>query len=175
MQHTDSIWGQVLIRASALVKRYRGMRDGPQNSWSLVGRAAQKFEEALPQAKDRDHAYALWTRAMVSVLNDLHRKRISRPPNVPMPESIAADSGHELLDRDTREALDSALVGLAKLDERKVMIVLLRHVHELTWEETAEHLGLSVGKTRREWDFSVAWLRRELRRKGVGFDQELGK
>lgn len=166
MEHTDSVWNQVVRRASGLMKRYASLRDGPQNSWSLVGRAAQKFEQALPEAQSREHACALWSRAMVSVLNDLYRRERARAPIGPLAED-QPDPEASSLNLDAHAKLEDAIFALGELDERKALLVVLRYLNGLTWAELAERMDLSVGKVRREVDFSKAWLRRELRIRGV--------
>jgi RNA polymerase sigma factor (TIGR02999 family) len=60
-------------------------------------------------------------------------------------------------------ALDEALNRLAKIDERKVVIVELRYFSGLSVEETAEAMSLSEITIKREWLKAKAWLYRELR------------
>jgi RNA polymerase sigma factor (TIGR02999 family) len=55
-------------------------------------------------------------------------------------------------------ALDDALRGLAKLDERKARIVEMKFFAGLTTEEIAGALALSVATIEREWSFARAWL-----------------
>ena len=61
-------------------------------------------------------------------------------------------------------ALDEALQGLARLDERKSQVVELRFFAGLNADETAEVLGISPRTVHREWDLARAWLFRELHR-----------
>src|SRR4029450_2438555 len=61
-------------------------------------------------------------------------------------------------------ALDEALQGLAKFDQRKSQMVELRFFGGLSIEETAEVLGVSPGTVMRDWTLAKAWLRRELSR-----------
>ncbi len=62
-------------------------------------------------------------------------------------------------------ALDEAVESLAKFDDRKSRIVELRFFGGLTFEETAEVLGVSSRTVHREWDLARAWLFQELRRR----------
>jgi DNA-directed RNA polymerase specialized sigma24 family protein len=169
MDPTPSLWEGILRRASALRRRYANLAEAPQDTWSLVNRvAAEKFAGQLaPDARDRGHVYGLWTRAMVSVLNDLHRR--ARPPASAALEHVAG--GEEPRDEDLRvlaEVLDELARQDAAMGERKALLVALRYVEGLTWEELASALGSSVRRTRDEWDVTRAWLRRELERRGVG-------
>ena len=59
-------------------------------------------------------------------------------------------------------ALDDALERLTELDQRKSRVVELRIFGGLTIEETAEAMQVAVITVRRDWQFALAWLRREL-------------
>ena len=59
-------------------------------------------------------------------------------------------------------ALDEALEGLARIDERKSRIVELRFFGGLSVEETAEVMALAPVTVMREWSKAKAWLYREL-------------
>jgi RNA polymerase sigma factor (TIGR02999 family) len=61
-------------------------------------------------------------------------------------------------------ALDDALSGLSRLDERQSRIVELRYFGGMTNEETALVLGISPATVKREWNVAKAWLSREIRR-----------
>jgi len=51
---------------------------------------------------------------------------------------------------------------LTAIDARKTRIVELRVFGGLTIEETAEVMQVAVITVRRDWQFSLAWLRKEL-------------
>jgi DNA-directed RNA polymerase specialized sigma24 family protein len=61
-------------------------------------------------------------------------------------------------------ALDEVLQELAKLDDRKSRLIELPYFGGLTAEETAEVLGISLRTVHREWDLTLSWLFRALRR-----------
>ena len=61
-------------------------------------------------------------------------------------------------------AIDEALQALAKKYERKSQVVELRFFGGLSVEETAEALTVSPETVMRDWKFSKAWLKNELRR-----------
>ena len=61
-------------------------------------------------------------------------------------------------------ALDDALKELAKFDEQKAKIVELRFFGGLTFEETAEVLGISVITAKRHWRLTKAWLYGQMKR-----------
>jgi RNA polymerase sigma factor (TIGR02999 family) len=60
------------------------------------------------------------------------------------------------------EALDDALVRLARLSPRQSQIVELRYFGGLTVEEVANLLHLSPKTVKRDWSIARAWLHREL-------------
>ena len=55
-------------------------------------------------------------------------------------------------------ALHEALESLAELDTRKARVVELRYFGGLSVEETAEVLGLTPIRVKRDWDKARAWL-----------------
>lgn len=59
-------------------------------------------------------------------------------------------------------ALDQALDGLRRKDERWARIVELRFFGGLTGDEVANALGLSRRTVTREWTLARAWLRKAL-------------
>ena len=59
-------------------------------------------------------------------------------------------------------ALDEALHGLARLDERQSRIFELRFFGGLTVEETAEVMNISPATVKREWTIAKLYLQREL-------------
>ena len=71
---------------------------------------------------------------------------------------LTTDKGYGLV------ALDDALDALARLDERKSRVVELRCFGGLSVDATAEALTISPETVMRDWKFSKAWLRSELRR-----------
>jgi RNA polymerase sigma-70 factor (ECF subfamily) len=59
-------------------------------------------------------------------------------------------------------AVDDALNQLAKVDDRKSQVVVMRFFGGLSVEETAEVLKVSPGTVARDWRLAKAWLMREL-------------
>lgn len=171
MDPTPSLWEGILRRASALRRRYGNLSEAPQDTWSLVNRVAvEKFQGRLvPEARDRGHVFGLWTKAMVSVLNDLHRRsrRRERYAAEPGPEPRSPAETNEESVAQLAEALQDLARQDAEMGEHKALLVALRYFEGLTWEELASALGSSVHRTRDEWAVTRAWLRRELKRRGV--------
>ena len=170
MEPTPAVWDELLRRAHVLRRRYVNLRDPPQSTWSLVNRAASRFRDgATPHTTDSSHFFAVWTRAMCSVLNDLYRRQ-KREERRGLGRRIPMDA--DVPDRTERDdsslqALDAALVELGTFDGRKALILTLRYFEGMTWQQIADALRTSVTSVRREWEFSKAWLRRELKKSGI--------
>ena len=113
---------------------------------------------------DRAHFYAVASRLMRRILVDYakaHRsnkrgggERPSTLEGVPVaaPDAPAADI---LL-------IDEALARLAQFDGRKSDIVVLHFFGGMTYDETAEALGISAATVHRELRLGKAWLLNEL-------------
>ena len=172
MDPTPSTWEQIARRASALRRRHGDHGLAPGSTWSLVGRAAQRFGDgAVPEAREPGHALAQWQLAMVSVLRDLHRRhetarRHGLAPGAP-PELEPAADGPEPEDAEALACLRGALDALAEADERAARVLALRYAGELTWAQIAERVDASVTTVRRDWALGLAWLRRDLGRRGL--------
>ena len=135
------------LQATALVNEaYVRMLDARQVNW-----------------QNRTHFLAMAARMMRRILVEFARARIREKRGggaikVSLAEGmLTTDKGYELV------ALDDALDALAKLDERKGRVVELRFFGGLSVDETAEALTVSAETVMRDWKFSKAWLRNELR------------
>lgn len=142
----------------------RGERGGHTlQATALVHEAYARMVDMEVSWQDRAHFFAVAARVMRRILVD-HAKSVRRAKRgggavkVSLDESLFVDqeSVSDLVD------LDDALVGLAKFDERKAQVVELRYFGGMTYDETAEALGLSVATVDRELRLAKAWLYREL-------------
>ena len=113
--------------------------------------------------KSRKHFYAIVARRMRHVLieharGQLTAKRGKRAPHIDVDDAkfLSVEMSEELV------MLDEALTKLAKIDERKAMIVELRHFGGFTHEEIAEIMGVSQTTVERDWRFARSWLKREM-------------
>jgi RNA polymerase sigma-70 factor, ECF subfamily len=59
-------------------------------------------------------------------------------------------------------AVDEALTRLATFDERQAAILELHFFTDLTFDEIAQHLGISVRTVKRDWTMARAWLHGQL-------------
>jgi RNA polymerase sigma factor (TIGR02999 family) len=142
----------------------RGERAG--NAIQATALVHEAFIRLVP-AQDVDwqnrlHFVAVATRTMRRVLVDLARERASRKRggravHVTLDSAVAAPAASlDML------ALEDALDGLARVDQRKARVVELRFFSELTVEETAQVLEVSNDTVARDWRMARAWLRRAL-------------
>jgi RNA polymerase sigma-70 factor (ECF subfamily) len=113
--------------------------------------------------QDRAHFLAVVARLMRRILVDAarakrYRKRGGDAVKITWHEdlALAGQPQPDLL------ALDDALAGLAKMDERRSQVIELRFFGGLTVEETAVALKVSPDTVMRESRLAKAWLAREL-------------
>ena len=115
--------------------------------------------------QNRAHFFGVAAQMMRRILVDFARQR----PRIE--KGAGAEARHISLEyaltvTDEKDsdllALDEALAGLEKIDERKSRIVELRFFAGLSVEETAEVMRLAPVTVIREWNKAKAWLYREL-------------
>ena len=119
--------------------------------------------------RTRAHFQALAARVMRHVLVDHARSRDAAKRGGDRTRVTLSDmaAGGEESAVDF-ESLDRALSELAELNERTARVVELRFFGDLTLEEVAEHLGISLSSAEREWRFARAWLMDRLSGKDAG-------
>jgi RNA polymerase sigma factor (TIGR02999 family) len=141
------------------------------NTTALVNEAYLRLvNQTRVNWQNRAHFFAASAQAMRSILIDLARSRNRQRRgggaiHVSLDETLVFSDGRaeELI------ALDDALKGLAKLDERKSRIVEMRYFGGLNAEETAEVLKISTATVDREWRRARAWLYSELKQSDAGY------
>jgi RNA polymerase sigma factor (TIGR02999 family) len=145
-----------------IARQHLGGRRGAQTleSAALANEAYLKLIHAGSiQCENRAHFLALCSQIFRRILVDHARsrgsdKRGGRSERVPLDEVLlgAAARGIEIL------ALNEALESLAEIDTRKARVVELRYFGGLSVEETAEVLGITPIRVKRDWDKARAWL-----------------
>ena len=143
---------------------------------ALVNEAYMRLVHGSDQGwENRSYFFSVAATAMRRILVDSARSRKAvkrgegqRP--LPLDEMDGAEpqsaAGGALFD--DLEALDRALdrLGSQPVHKRKCTIVELRFFVGLTVEQTAEVLGLSAATVARDWEFTRAWLQRDMERAG---------
>ena len=118
--------------------------------------------------QNRAHFFGIAAQMIRRILVDYARarqagKRGAGAERLSLDEAIAVPGAPDL----DLLALDDALEGLAKIDERQSRLVELRFFAGLTLEETAEVLQMSIATAKRDWVSAKAWLSREIRRQSA--------
>jgi len=116
-----------------------------------------------PQWNGRRHFFAAAAEAMRRILveNARRKKRLKRGGDLERVDVAEAEIPAPLPD-DELLALDEALVKLAQINARAAELVKLCFFVDLTQEQAAKELGISVSTAERTWAFARAWLFREI-------------
>ena len=111
------------------------------------------------RCENRVHFLALCSQIIRRILVDHARgrgyaKRGGDVERVPLDEALlgAQARGIDIL------ALNEALESLAEIDARQARVVELRYFGGLSVEETAEVLGITPVRVKRDWQRAKAWL-----------------
>ena len=117
----------------------------------------------------RQHFFAAAAEAMRHILVDRARRR----------QAAKRGAGAQHIDADEVDipapapddqllAVHEALAKFAAVDARKAELVKLRYFVGLSFEETAETLGIAVPTAKQWWAYARAWLRVEIAGSGTG-------
>ncbi len=124
----------------------------------LMGGDGQRFP-------GRAYFFAAAGEAMRRILVETARrkKRLKRGGNLQRVDIEKVDLPAPLPDDDLL-ALDEALTKLAEFDPRAAAVVKLCFFVEMTQEQAAKELGVSICTVERTWAFARAWLFREVQK-----------
>lgn len=155
------VYEQLRKLAARCLRAERG--DHTLRATALVHEAYLRMADAGGDWNDRLHFYAVAARVMRHILVDHARagnreKRGSGAVHVALDEAIAVGP---MCGPGVSE-LDDAMQRLALHDARKSQIVELLYFGGLTYDETAEVLGISPATVHRELRMAKAWLQRDL-------------
>lgn len=111
--------------------------------------------------ENRGHFFAIASQAMRRILVDHARarhavKRDGVKISLDNAETVSVEVNQTLID------LDFALNELATFDELQAKVIELRYFGGLTYEQTAQVLGISISTVQREWTLARAWLFRKI-------------
>ncbi len=130
---------------------------------ALVNEAFVRLSEAELDIQDRVHFLAIAARTMRRILADYGRARRSQKRGgglspVTLHEDVVPDGRPtDIVD------IDDALSRLAEIDARSSDALVLHFFGGLTFDETAEALGISAATVDRDLRFAKAWLANELK------------
>ena len=147
-------------------RRLAGERSGHTlQTTALVHEAYARMADADLRLEDRAHFFALAARTMRRILVDYARARLTEKRGGGA-EAVTLDRvSVKLADKGEPAeilALHEALEALERQDSRKAQVVEAHIFGGLTYEETAEALGISPATVARDLQMAKAWLAREL-------------
>ena len=142
---------------------YAERPDHTLRSTALVHEAYMRMLGANVDWQDRTHFYAVAARILRRVLVEYARKN-NREKHGGGVRKIELDDALVVGPEASAIVveLDQALDRLAKHDQRKSEIVQLLYFGGMTYDETADALGISAATVHREMKLAKAWLFREL-------------
>lgn len=148
-----------------LARRYlqKERTDHTLQATGLVNEAFIRLVGTDVPWEDRAHFFAVAARMMRRILIDHAKARKSAKRGGAEPKTSYED-GRIADDTPAVDILevDEALNRLAEIDERKADVVVLHFFGGLTYEETAEALGISAATVDRHLRLGKAWLLNEL-------------
>jgi len=162
----DELYQLVYAELHRLAHRYMRRENAGHTlqTTALVNEAYLRLAEAKDlNWQDRAHFFAVSANVMRRILIDEARARRSERRGgdnlmIAIDEALDAEKQEDL----DLVALDLALQGLAKINERQSKVVELRYFGGLSVEETSAVLGVSPDTVMRDWRFAKAWLKREM-------------
>jgi RNA polymerase sigma factor (TIGR02999 family) len=116
------------------------------------------------EIRNRQHFFALATRAMRQVLVEEARRRKADKRQAPGEAGSAwlDVAGAARQDPERALLLSPMLDRLLEIDPRAASVLDLRFFLGCSLEETADVLGVTVRAVRDDWDFARVWLRKQL-------------
>src|SRR5262252_5714091 len=164
----DALMPIVYTELRSMADRYlqRERSDHTLQSTALVHEAYVRLaQQDLPEWQNRAHFFAVAAQLMRQILVDYARSHRASKRGGDVCKVALEDAGEkaQALDVDIL-ALDDALKSLAQMDSQQSRVVELKFFGGLSFEDTAEVLGVSASTVKRDWTTARAWLHRELAR-----------
>jgi RNA polymerase sigma factor (TIGR02999 family) len=116
------------------------------------------FDGASPDSHNRVHFFAIAAHAMREILVDHERRRRAHKRDGGERITLSSIDPPEAAQSIDLLALDEALTGLAKVDERKARVIELRAFAGLDFSEIAEVMDISRATLARDFRTARAWL-----------------
>src|SRR5580700_336311 len=162
----DKLTPQVYRELHLAARRCMGPeRDGHTlQTTALINELCLRLSDlTLIDWQNRAHFFALCARQMRRIPTDQARARRSHKRGDGV-KAISLDDALVVSPQPSADlvAMDDALNELAKVDDRKSQVVVMRFFGGLSVEETAEVLKVSPDTVARDWRLAKAWLMREL-------------
>lgn len=148
----------VRTRQDALLRSARRLVSDPLDAQDLLQTALARTCDKWDRIEDKRLADAYLRRVMINTRTEWWRSRkLEEVPTDVLPEVVGVEDGIE------RHADRELLVELLwALPPKQRSVVVLRHWEQLSTEETASALGMSVGTVKSTLHRALARLRSEL-------------
>lgn len=158
----SSVYDQLRLIAASRISQER--KDLTYSKTDLVHETYLRlFESEAMDWNDRAHFHAIASRCMRRILIDHARKKKAEKRGGEMEAITYIDEIMKVHEQaEHLICLDEILKKLGELNERLVEIVECRYFGEMSIEDTAEALGISVSTVKRDWAKARGWLYREL-------------
>jgi RNA polymerase sigma-70 factor (ECF subfamily) len=159
---TPQVYRELHRAAQRCMSRERD--DHTLQTTALINELYLRLSDLKPvDWQNRAHFFALCARQMRRILTDQARARQSHKRGDGA-KAISLEDALVVSPEPTADlvAVDDALNQLAKVDDRKCQVVVMRFFGGLSVEETAEVLKISPETVARDWRLAKAWLMREL-------------
>jgi RNA polymerase sigma-70 factor (sigma-E family) len=160
----------VRTRQDALLRSARRLVPDPVDAQDLVQTALARTFPRWQSIADKGLADAYMRRVMINTRTEWWRaRRLEEVPTAELPDACIDDGAEQRADR---AMLNDALSVLAP---KQRQVVLLRHYRQLSTEETAQALGMTVGTVKSTLHRALARMRVELEQGAYGYgraDQE---
>ncbi len=159
------------LHARAHRQRAHWHGDYTLNTTALVHEAYLKLVDQTQAAwESRAHFLGVAAKAMRHILVDYAKRRRAEKrggdvQKLSLEEMKVSLEGMVVLTEERAEALvalEEALERLMHVNEREARVVECRFFGSMTFEETAQALGVSVRTVKRDWAMAQAWLHREM-------------
>ena len=151
-------------RQEALLRSARRLVPDPIDAQDLVQTALARTYPRWGDIADKSLADAYMRRVMINTRTEWWRaRRLEEVPTPELPEGSVDDGAEQRADR------AMLLDALGMLAPKQRQVVLLRHYRQLSTEETAHALGMSVGTVKSTLHRALARLRAELERQSNGY------
>lgn len=154
----------VRTRQDALLRSARRLVPDPVDAQDLVQTALARTYPRWHSIADKGLADAYMRRVMINTRTEWWRARkLEEVPTCELPDASIDDGSEQRADR---AMLRDAMAVLAP---KQRQVVLLRHYGQLSTEETARTLGMSVGTVKSTLHRALARLRAELEQGAYGY------
>ncbi|GAA3766997.1 sigma-70 family RNA polymerase sigma factor [Terriglobus aquaticus] len=157
------MYGQMRALAGSMLRNESGSHT--LSATAMVNELYLRLADGPAPVNDRAHFAALAATVLRHILLDWARgKKRDKRGGGAIHETLKENSAALEADAETILEINRLLDRLNEVDERKVKVVEMVFFGGMTYDETAEVLGISAVTVHRELRMAKAWMRSELER-----------